>query len=227
MKLCNRLQEHCAALSLFHIMIIVGGLSALSLVMANVAEYGFGLLPCELCLMQRKPFFVVIGLAGMGILYTVYSSTRHTRDPKGGGSQRGYLVTHEKNDLSVTSLDSRLRGNDKTKNTQTRLLPLILLLMGITLFINAGIAFFHTGVEQHWWQGLTSCSSDDANTQFSSLEELRAHILAAPLIRCDVPAWEFHGITMASLNVIFSALLGAFALWGVFRNPQPSLRNEG
>lgn len=35
---------------------------------AYVAEYGFGLLPCELCLWQRLPYWAVIAAAGAALL---------------------------------------------------------------------------------------------------------------------------------------------------------------
>ena len=40
--------------------------SALSLAAAFTAQYGFGLRPCHLCLMQRIPFAVNIALGGIG-----------------------------------------------------------------------------------------------------------------------------------------------------------------
>jgi len=41
--------------------------SLASLVLALVAEHGFGLKPCELCMMQRVPYVVVILLALLGL----------------------------------------------------------------------------------------------------------------------------------------------------------------
>lgn len=40
--------------------------SALILGVALVSQYGFGLFPCELCILQRIPYAVIIVLAGMG-----------------------------------------------------------------------------------------------------------------------------------------------------------------
>lgn len=54
----------------FFVLTILGGLSALSLIIAYIAQYGFGLEPCILCLYQRIPFFVVIVLALIGIAAT-------------------------------------------------------------------------------------------------------------------------------------------------------------
>lgn len=47
---------------------VVAVISALSLGAAFVAQYVFGLAPCVLCIYQRWPFAVAIGLAGAGYL---------------------------------------------------------------------------------------------------------------------------------------------------------------
>lgn len=144
-----------------------------SLGMAYLAEYGFKLLPCELCLLQRKPFFAVIALALAALVWR--------------------------------------------KAIQRKV---ILALMGVALLANSGIALYHTGVEQKWWQGPTECSADDLKTG-QSLEEIRAAVMAAPLIRCDTPAWEFHGITMASMNIFFCLFLSAFAFVSLYAATRP------
>ena len=66
------------------------------------------------------------------------------------------------------------------------------------------IGAYHAGVEYHWWQGMTSCS-----TTHLVGDPLEA-IMSAPVIRCDVPAWTMFGISMAGYNAIAS--LGAAAL---------------
>lgn len=78
--------------------------------------------------------------------------------------------------------------------------------------VTAGIAAFHVGVEQKWWEGTSECgSSSDA----TSLEALKAQIMAAPVVRCDEVAFEFLGISMAGWNMLLAlglALVGALAL---------------
>lgn len=39
------------------------------LIAVYIAQFGFGFAPCELCLWQRKPFFVIISLAVFGLLF--------------------------------------------------------------------------------------------------------------------------------------------------------------
>lgn len=70
----------------------------------------------------------------------------------------------------------------------------------------SGIGIYHTGVEQHWWEGPTSCTASMA-TQGVSSKDLLATIMAAPVVRCDEPAWVFLHLSMASWNAILSAIL--------------------
>lgn len=46
----------------------LAGVAALALGMALVAQYQFGLAPCNLCIIQRWPYGIVIGLGLIGFL---------------------------------------------------------------------------------------------------------------------------------------------------------------
>ncbi len=83
---------------------------------------------------------------------------------------------------------------------------LLLVLSAAVFAAGAALAFFHVGVEQHWWKGLEGCSGGAiANT----IEDLRAQIMGAPVVRCDQPAFVFLGISMAGYNVLWSGALAA------------------
>ncbi|QJE71835.1 disulfide bond formation protein B [Aerophototrophica crusticola] len=73
----------------------------------------------------------------------------------------------------------------------------------------ACIALFHAGVEQHWWQGFTACTA--SGNAAGSLDDLRAAILAAPVVRCDEIAWSLFGLSMAGWNVLYSGGLAVLA----------------
>jgi disulfide bond formation protein DsbB len=74
----------------------------------------------------------------------------------------------------------------------------------------AGIAFFHTGVERGWWDGLESCSGGSlAGMDVNDL--LNPNVAIAAPVRCDEVPWEMLGLSMASWNGIASLML-AF-LW--------------
>ena len=82
-------------------------------------------------------------------------------------------------------------------------------LTGLAFLAGAGIAAFHVGVEQHWWAGTAECGSTLGPA--SGIDELRARLLAQPIVRCDDIAWSLFGISMAGYNFILSLALAAFA----------------
>lgn len=63
----------------------------------------------------------------------------------------------------------------------------------------AGAAFFHTGVERKWWEGLPSCSGSTLPEVFDPAALTAGVGKAVP--RCDEIAWEFLGLSMANWNV--------------------------
>jgi disulfide bond formation protein DsbB len=89
-------------------------------------------------------------------------------------------------------------------------LALVLVMTAITaLIVSAAIAVFHVGVEYHWWTGPMACSG---NVPLGlSPEQLKRYLFGAKMVRCDQPAWELWGISMAGWNAILSAAL-AFVL---------------
>lgn len=82
---------------------------------------------------------------------------------------------------------------------------------------SAGLALYHVGVEQGWWQGPGACSA--ASPGAISASELLDQIMATPLVRCDEVAWEMWGISMAGWNGVASLGLGLVWLWSVFAPP--------
>lgn len=134
-----------------------------ALASAFIAQYVFGLKPCELCLIQRVPFAV----AGLLAVYALLPSTSF------GAGRMAVMIA------------------------------------AAAFAINAGVAFFHFGVEQHWW--LSSCASAlNGPVDMSNLAAAMAKPVAA---RCDEPAWQWHGITMAAMNIPFSAFLAIATLF--------------
>lgn len=91
----------------------------------------------------------------------------------------------------------------------------LLALAAGALLAGAGIAAFHVGVEQHWWQGTAECGS--AFGPAGSIDELRARLLAQPVVRCDEVAWSLFGLSMAAYNLVLSVALAAAALWAAAR----------
>ena len=53
-----------------HLAAAVAAISAAALAAAYISQYGFGLKPCILCLYQRVPYFINIGLGLLALLAT-------------------------------------------------------------------------------------------------------------------------------------------------------------
>ena len=83
------------------------------------------------------------------------------------------------------------------------------LLGAAAVLFGAGVALYHTGVEQHWWLGPDTCTSGDITTMSS--DDLMSKIMTAPLVRCDEIPWSMFGISMAGWNGLAS--LGFTGLW--------------
>lgn len=144
----------------------VAGICLAALAFALVAQYGFGLRPCNLCLIQRVPFVLAALLAAAAL----------------------------KDGMPAA---------------------LLLRVAGLLLLINGGIAVYHVGVEQHWWASAV-CSGNQGGE--IAVADLLAEMNKPAEAQCDTPAWSFHGITMAALNVPFSALFGLAVLWAARRS---------
>jgi disulfide bond formation protein DsbB len=86
----------------------------------------------------------------------------------------------------------------------------VLILAALAVLAGAGIAAFHVGVEQHWWQGVTACA---AAPMTGTTAEVMSEIMAAPLVRCDAIAWSLFGVSMAGWNALLSSVIGGMALW--------------
>src|SRR5262249_24898981 len=83
-------------------------------------------------------------------------------------------------------------------------LRVILLLAALAFAVDAGIAAFHVGVEQHWWAGTSECGS--LLDLSANPEDLKNQLLQQPVVRCDEPAWTLFGISMAGYNFLYAAL---------------------
>lgn len=80
---------------------------------------------------------------------------------------------------------------------------------------NAGIAFYHTGVERQWWESSDLCKLPDFAAKGQTLIE---NILSTPGGRCDQIPWAdpLLGLSMANYNVILCAGLSVFCALSAF-----------
>ncbi len=84
-------------------------------------------------------------------------------------------------------------------------LPWVAVLLAAVFAIGSALAFYHVGVEQHWFAGPSACTAT-AGTP-TTLEALRAQLLHQQPVRCDEPAWTLWGISLAGWNLLASLVM--------------------
>lgn len=89
----------------------------------------------------------------------------------------------------------------------------VLLLAGAVFAVNIGISFFHIGVEQGWWKGLTTCGGGVGPPEEATVEELMKYFENAPIVDCRVAGWSLFGVSMTQQNFIFSIFLTVFTYY--------------
>ncbi len=138
-----------------NILIILFSLSSFALISAYIAEYFFGLAPCQLCLWQRVPFFAIIIFSGLFLIIP-------------------FLKKYQNLAVKITIL---------------------------LLVINAGIAFYHSGVERKIFKDLVSCASNTETPD--NLEDLALMLEHTKAVPCDKPQFVFLYLSMAEWNFIY------------------------
>ncbi len=91
----------------------------------------------------------------------------------------------------------------------------LVLVAALLIGISGAIGLFHAGVEYHWWNGITACTTTVSMAGTTPAERLAA-IMNAPMVRCDSAQWSLAGISLAGFNAIFS-LGGAITIFVLMR----------
>lgn len=150
--------------------LLLAAISALT--SAYISQFYFGHQPCILCLYQRQPFFGIIAITILALIF--FRSEKFQK--------------------------------------------IAFFLCLIFLFINAAIAFYHSGVEQKIFKDFVACSAENLESA-QTIEELEKALLATKAIRCDQPSFVFLGLSMASWNFIYCLflLVASFLIYTVNR----------
>jgi disulfide bond formation protein DsbB len=82
------------------------------------------------------------------------------------------------------------------------------ILLALVFLTGAGIAFYHVGVEQHWFQGPTACTAGGAAAD--SVDALRAQLMGRQPVMCDQVQWSLFGISLAGWNFLASLAMFGF-----------------
>lgn len=72
------------------------------------------------------------------------------------------------------------------------------------------LAGYHSGVEWGWWRFESACSGSAAASSLEALEEM---LKAAPLVRCDEPAFTLAGLSMAAWHLLAALMLVGVTVW--------------
>jgi len=89
----------------------------------------------------------------------------------------------------------------------------MLVLAGVAFLTGSGIATYHVGVEQHWWE--SACGGDLAGQM--STTNLMQQLSMKPVKSCDELEWALFEISMATYNVFYSLALSIFCFAGVHK----------
>jgi disulfide bond formation protein DsbB len=100
-------------------------------------------------------------------------------------------------------------------------LPWLALVLGLVFAASIVFAFYHVGVEQHWFAGPSACTARTPDAM--TLEEMKRQIMGTAPVLCDRPAWTLLGISMAGLNLLASVLMAALCFIVFARARRPAM----
>jgi disulfide bond formation protein DsbB len=103
--------------------------------------------------------------------------------------------------------------------------PWVALLLTLVFVIGSGLAFYHVGVEKHWFAGPEACTG--AATAADTAEAMKARILGQMPVRCDEPAWSLWGISLAGWNLLVSIVMAGGCLAAFVQLRRPARMRRG
>ena len=89
------------------------------------------------------------------------------------------------------------------------------LLLSIVFFLGAIVAFYHFGIEQGFFEESTVCETKNLNQVLSKEDLLKQ--LKQNTISCKDVTFRFLGLSLASINTIFSLIL-SYIFFMMFKN---------
>ena len=81
-------------------------------------------------------------------------------------------------------------------------LPWVALVLAIVFALSATFAFYHVGVEQHWFAGPSACTASSGGAM--TLEDMKRQILGTAPVLCDRVQWSLFGVSLAGWNLLAS-----------------------
>jgi disulfide bond formation protein DsbB len=94
----------------------------------------------------------------------------------------------------------------------------VALIVAAIFAVSIAFAFYHVGVEQHWFAGPSACT---AHSGAMTLDELKQQIRRTQAVMCDQVQWSLFGVSLAGWNLVASLAMTAICV-GVFAKTRPS-----
>lgn len=88
----------------------------------------------------------------------------------------------------------------------------LIIACGFVFLAGSALAFFHVGVQQHWWGSVTVCGGELASG--ADVTDLAAQLDSAPRKPCDEVDWRLFGLSMAGYNTLLSLAMSLAAVTG-------------
>ena len=85
----------------------------------------------------------------------------------------------------------------------------LFVLLALIFLANVALAFYHVGVEQHWWPGPTACTG--ALTGPVDLNGLTKALNSERVVNCDEVQLRILGLSLAGWDVVASAALAIYS----------------
>ena len=100
-------------------------------------------------------------------------------------------------------------------------LPWAALLLAVVFATGVAFAFYHVGVEQHWFAGPSACTAQAGGAL--TLEDMKRQILGTAPVLCDKVQWALFGVSLAGWNLLASLAMAAIcaAVFGRTRRAAP------
>lgn len=97
-----------------------------------------------------------------------------------------------------------------TRKGRVKHAAFIILLCSVLYFAEAIIAFYHAGVEQHWWVSFLEACTNPITS--SNPADLLSAIEKAESVRCDAVPWSLFGVSMAGYNALLSLAMFGYTI---------------
>ena len=98
----------------------------------------------------------------------------------------------------------------------------VALLFGLVFAISVVLAFYHVGVEQHWFAGPTACTASETGAM--TVEDMKRQILGTAPVLCDQVQWSLFGVSLAGWNLLASLTMTAICGAVFARSRRPDAR---